>query len=316
MQRVNHPSPSLSPKGRGMILENAVSTIGKPEPTRSRIIIALIAVYLAWSSTYLAIKFALDGLPPLFLMGSRFFIVGIGLYIYLRKRDYPAPTRREWFWSFVISVFLLLGGSAGVAWAEQWVDSGLAALVIATTPLWTVIFSAIWKHRPTKLEWTGLLVGFGGIVLLNFGGNLRASPIAALALVLAAVFWAFGSAWSGHVPLPKGLMAGAAEMITGGALVMLVGFAMGERVSEIPPLRSVLAVVYLGIVGSLVGFTAYTYLLVRVRPALATSYAYVNPVLALLLGVWLNGEHVGVIEISAMAVILAGVLFVVLGQRR
>lgn len=293
-----------------------VSTIGKPEPARSRIIMALIAVYLAWSSTYIAIKFALEGLPPLFMMGIRFFIVGIGLYVYLRWKKYPAPTRKEWLWSFIISVFLLLGGSAGVAWAEQWVDSGLAALVIATTPLWTVIFASIGKHRATKIEWLGLIVGFGGIVLLNFSGNLRISPPAAFALVLAAMSWAFGSAWSSRVPLPKGLMAGAAEMITGGALVIAVGFLMGERVTEIPPLRSVLAVVYLGIVGSLVGFTAYMYLLVRVRPALATSYAYVNPVLALLLGVWLGGERVGMIEIAAMAVILAGVALVVLGQRK
>lgn len=293
-----------------------MSAMGKPEPTRSRIIMALIAVYLAWSSTYIAIKFALEGLPPLFMMGIRFFIVGIGLYIYLRWKKYPAPTRKEWLWSFIISVFLLLGGSAGVAWAEKWVDSGLAALVIATTPLWTVIFASIWKHRATKIEWLGLIVGFSGIVLLNFSGNLRINPAAAFALVLAAMFWAFGSAWSGHVPLPKGLMAGAAEMITGGALVVGVGFLMGERVTEIPPLRSVLAVVYLGVVGSLVGFTAYMYLLVRVRPALATSYAYVNPVLALLLGVWLNGERVGRVEISAMAVILAGVLLVVLSQRK
>jgi drug/metabolite transporter (DMT)-like permease len=293
-----------------------VKTLEKPEAGGPKIVAALIAVYLAWSSTYLVIKFALEGLPPLFMMGIRFFISGIGMYGYLRLKNRPAPAPNEWLWSFVISVFMLLGGSAGVAWAEQWVDSGLAALVIATTPLWTVIFASLWKQRTTKIEWLGLFVGFCGIVLLNFSGNLRINPAAGAALLFAAMSWAFGSAWSNHVRLPKGLMAGAAEMITGGALVMIVGFAMGERVTEIPPLKSVLAVVYLCIVGSLVGFTAYTYLLTRVRPALATSYAYVNPVLALLLGVWLGGERVGLIEISAMTVILAGVVLVVLGQKK
>ncbi|MDH4162548.1 MAG: drug/metabolite exporter YedA [Nitrospirota bacterium] len=286
------------------------------EPGRTNVIIALFAVYLSWSSTYIAIKFALESLPPLFMMGIRFFLFGLGMYFWLLKRGERTPSLREWLWSAVIGTFLMLGGSAGVAYAEQWVASGLAALVIATTPLWTVLFATIWKHRPNWIEWLGLAVGFSGIVLLNLGGDLRASPLGAGLLLLAAVSWAFGSAWSRHLPLPRGMMGGAAQMITGGAIVLIVGFAMGERVLTMPTTQSILAVIYLGIVGSLIGFNAYTYLLGRVRPSLATSYAYVNPVLALLLGLWIGGEKVGMLEVWAMGIILVGVMLVVMGQRR
>jgi drug/metabolite transporter (DMT)-like permease len=295
--------------------EGGRSTV--PQEARATgVIVALIAVYLSWSSTYIAIKFALESLPPLLMMGMRFFFFGLIAYAWLRLRGAARPSLREWWWSAVVGMFLMLGGSAGVAYAEQRVSSGLAALVIATTPLWTVLFAAIWKHRPNRVEWLGLSIGFSGIVLLNLGGDLRANPVSAGLLMLAALCWAFGSAWSRHVTLPKGMMAGAAQMIAGGAIVLIVGFAAGERVTTMPSLRSIGALVYLGIVGSLIGFTAYIYLLGRVRPALATSYAYVNPVLALLLGLWLGGEQIGMLEIWAMAIILAGVVLVMLGQRK
>jgi len=289
---------------------------GTQDGRASGVLAALIAVYLSWSSTYLAIKFALESLPPLLMMGMRFFFFGLIAYAWLRSRGADPPGLREWGWSAVIGMFLMLGGSAGVAYAEQWVSSGLAALVIATTPLWTVLFAAIWKHRPNWVEWLGLSIGFSGIVLLNLGGDLRANPVSAFLLMLAALCWAFGSAWSRQVPLPKGMMAGAAQMIAGGAIVLITGFAMGERVTAMPSLRSLAALAYLGIVGSLIGFTSYLYLLGRVRPALATSYAYVNPVLALLLGLWLGGEKIGMLEIWAMGIILFGVVLVVLGQRK
>ena len=286
------------------------------EPNRSRVLLALAAVYISWGSTYLGIKFALESLPPLFLMGVRFFLFGIVVYVFLRLRGAPAPGRVEWWWSAVIGTFLMLGGSASVSYAEQWVASGLAALVLATTPLWTVLFAGIWGRWPNRLEWTGLVVGLGGVVVLNMSGDLRAHPIGAVLLVLAAISWAFGSVWSRRVPLPKGMMAGAAQMITGGAIVMAVGFAMGERITALPTWRSVMAVLYLGVVGSLVGFSAYTYLLGRVRPALATSYAYVNPVIAVQLGAWLLGERIEGTSVIAMLIILVGVVLVALGQRQ
>jgi len=262
------------------------------------------------------IRIALAELPPLFLMGIRFFLFGIGIYGYLRMRGAPNPSLIEWLRSAVIGIFLMLGGSAGVAYAEQWVSSGLAALMIATTPLWTVLFAGIWRRWPNRLEWVGLLIGLAGIAVLNFEGDLRASPLGAALLIVAAMSWAFGSVWSQQMKLPRGMMAGAAQMITGGAVVLLFSLAIGERITAVPTWRSISAVLYLGIVGSLVGFTAYVYLLGTVRPALATSYAYVNPVIAVLLGIWVLGEQLHKTEMIAMAVILIGVVLVMLGQLR
>jgi drug/metabolite transporter (DMT)-like permease len=283
---------------------------------RTRVILALLAVYLSWGSTYLVIRIALVELPPLFMMGIRFFLFGIGIYGYLRMRGAPNPSLREWRRSAVIGFFLMLGGSALVAYAEQLVASGLAALVIATTPLWTVLFAGIWKRWPNRLEWAGLLVGLVGIVVLNFEGDLRASPLGAGLLIVAAMSWAFGSAWSQQMKLPRGMMAGAAQMITGGAIVLLFSLAIGEKVTAVPTWRSISAVVYLGIVGSLVGFTAYTYLISHVRPALAMSYAYVNPVIAVMLGILFAGERIALPGMIAMLIILSGVVLVAFAQRR
>lgn len=288
----------------------------KLSTNKTRVISALIAVYLSWGSTYLMIRIALDELPPLFMMCIRFFLFGIVIYAYLRLRGAPGPSIREWLWSTVIGAFLMLGGSAGVAYAEQSVASGLAALVIATTPLWTVLFAGIWKRWPNRLEWAGLLVGLAGIIVLNFEGDLRASPVGAALLILAAMSWAFGSAWSQNLKLPKGMMAGATQMITGGAVVLIISFAIGERITTIPTWRSISAVLYLGVVGSLVGFTAYTYLLNHVRPALATSYAYVNPIIAVLLGIWILGERIQTIGMLAMVIIIVGVVLVAFGQMK
>ncbi len=283
---------------------------------RGGILAALAAVYLSWGSTYLAIKFALEELPPFFMMGIRFFLFGIGFYLVLWAKGSPHPTGRQWLWSAVIGAFLMLGGSAGVAWAEQWVSSGMAALVIATTPLWTVLFVGIWKRWPNTWEWAGLIIGLLGIVVLNFEGDLRTSPLGAAALVLAAMSWAFGSALSQNISIPKGMMAGAAQMVAGGIIVLLVSFLVGERITVMPTWRSISAVLYLGVFGSLVGFTSYVYLLGRVRPALATSYAYVNPIIAVLLGIWILDERITMIGVSAMAIITAGVALVLVGQRK
>lgn len=287
-----------------------------PKNSKIKIFTALVAVYISWGSTYLAIRIALQELPPLFMMGIRFFFVGVVLYVFLRLRGAPVPNGVQWRNATIIGTFLFLGGSAGVAYAEQWVPSGLAALVIATTPLWTVLFTGIWNEWPTRSEWAGLTLGLAGIVLLNFESDLRANPLGAAALLVAAASWAFGSAWSRRLALPKGQMTGAVQMIMGGAIVLLVSLLIGERIEIVPTWRSLSAVLYLAVFGSLVGFTAYMHLLTRVRPALATSYAYVNPVFAVALGVWLAGEKITFIGITAMLVIVAGVVLVAGIRRR
>ncbi|HTG01697.1 MAG TPA: drug/metabolite exporter YedA [Nitrospirota bacterium] len=286
------------------------------EPGRTGVIASLAALYIIWSSTYLAIRIAIEGFPPFLMAGIRFFVVGIALYAYLRWKGAPAPRGLQWRAGAIVGGLLLLGGNGGVVFAEQSVSSGLAALGVATTPLWTVLFAGIWKRWPSRAEWAGIALGLVGIVLLNLESDFRASPAGAIALFIAAVSWALGSAWSRQLPLPAGMMASAVEMITGGALLLLTGAVAQERISALPSWRPVAAVVYLAVFGSLVGFSAFTHLINRVRPALATSYAYVNPALAVLLGVWLADERIGVMGLAAMFVILTGVVLVVLGQRR
>jgi drug/metabolite transporter (DMT)-like permease len=285
-------------------------------PGRARVITALLVLYSAWSSTYLAIHFSLESFPPFFTAGSRYMLVGLGMYVYLRSRGVPSPDKQEWTHSTIIGSFLLLGGTAGVVYAMQWVGSGTAALVIATTPLWTVLFAGIWKQWPQRNEWIGLMLGFSGIVLLNLEGDLRTHPLGATLLVLSAMSWALGSVLSLRLRLPSGMMSSAAQMFSGGLVVLIVGFASGERVPLHPSGKAVLALGYLMIFGSLLGYTAYTYLLKNVRPALATSYSYVNPALAVLLGVWFAHERITGITIAAMLIILAGVVLVIIGQRK
>lgn len=286
------------------------------EDINTKVIVALATLYLAWSSTYLAIRFSLESFPPFFTAGFRYMLVGAGMYAYLRIQGSPPPTRIQWRDSTIIGIFLLGGGTAGVVYAMQWVGSGTSALVIATTPLWTVLFGGIWKQWPQRNEWIGLLLGFSGIVLLNLQGDLRTHPAGAVLLVLSAASWSFGSVLSLRLNLPSGMMASAAQMFSGGFLVLLTGFLTGEQVPAHPPLRAIAALVYLALFGSLLGYTAYTYLLKNVRPALATSYSYVNPALAVMLGAWLADEKITGITVAAMIIILAGVVLVILGQRK
>ena len=283
---------------------------------RGRIFIALATLYLAWSSTYLAIHYSLESFPPFFTAGFRYLVVGACMFVYLRWRGAPPPTRAQWKGSAIIGTFLLLGGTGGVVYAMQWVGSGTAALVIATTPLWTVLFAGMGGTWPARREWIGLALGLAGIVLLNIHGDLRAHPLGAVLLVLSAASWSFGSVLSLRMALPSGMMASALQMFSGGLLVLMIGLVSGERLPDHPTTRAIGALIYLAIFGSLLGYTAYTYLLKHVRPSLATSYSYVNPVLAVLLGVWFAGEQITMTSIAAMLIILSGVVLVIMGQKK
>lgn len=292
-------------------LSEAVS--GQDEvPAASRthpvgILLALLALYLIWGSTYLGIRIAIESIPPLLMMGARFIIAGGILYLLLRIRGVPNPSRSQWLGSTAVGILLIGGGMGGVATAEQWVPSGVAAVCIATSPLWISLFAGLWGHWPVRSEWLGLGLGFMGVVLLNVGSGLWASPFGAIILLIAPMCWAFGSAWSNHLQLPPGLMASATQMLIGGIFVMTMGLALGQRITSLPSTQSLLALLYLIVFGSLIAYSAYGYVLRRVRPALAISYAYVNPVVAVCLGVALAGESVTVLTVVAMVVILVGV---------
>jgi drug/metabolite transporter (DMT)-like permease len=273
---------------------------------------SLLALYLIWGSTYLAIRIAVEGLPPLLMSGFRFLIAGIVLFAFLRLRGVETPPAREWTGAVVMGIFLLLGGNGLVAVAEQHVSSSLTAMVVGTVPLWAALFAGFWGRWPVRLEWFGLLVGFSGVVLLNAQGGLHARPLFAGLIVLSAASWAFGSIWGVRLPLPSGLMASACQMLVGGALLIFAGIARGEHPPRGLPGHSILAMTYLILVGSLIAYSANTYLLRHARPTLATSYAYVNPLVAVLLGVGFAGESIAPLGIAALVVILAGVVIVVL----
>jgi drug/metabolite transporter (DMT)-like permease len=285
--------------------EVLASTVSKPN--RLGIVLTILALYLIWGSTYLGIRIAIESIPPLLMIGVRFVIAGGILYLVLRMRGVPNPTRAQWLGSAAVGVLLIGGGMGGVASAEQWVPSGVAAVCIATSPLWISLFAGLWGSWPKRSEWLGLSLGFVGVVLLNLGSNLWSSPQGAIILLIAPVCWAFGSAWSHHLQIPAGLMASATQMLIGGVFVTFMGLILGQRITSLPTMQSLLALFYLITFGSLIAFSAYGYVLRRVSPALATSYAYVNPIVAVCLGVAIAGESITGFTILAMVVILHGV---------
>lgn len=272
------------------------------------VILALVTVYLVWGSTYYGIKVAIGSIPPLGMLGLRFFIAGVLLYGVLRLRGAAVPTPREWGNSAMIGLLLLGGGTGLVTLAERQASSSVAAMVIAVSPLFASLFARLWGERTGGREWLGIGVGLAGIVLLNLG-DLRATPLSAALLILAPLCWTFGSQWSRRLALPASLMGSAAEMLTGGALLLALSFIFRER-WQTPTPASLWALGYLIVFGSLLAYSAYMYLVAHVRPALATSYAYVNPLVAVLLGVGLGGEHLSALGWAALAVILAGVVLV------
>ena len=283
---------------------------------RLLIILSLLSLYFIWGGTYLAMRIALQGFPPFILAGVRQLTAGIILYLFLRLRRHESPTPKQWLTGIVVGGLLLVVGNGGVVFAEQWVSSGLAALALGAIPLWAALFSGLFGRWPTRLEWSGLGLGFLGVVLLNFENGLHANPLGAIVLLIAPVSWALGSILSQHLPSPKGLMASASQMLAGGVMLFIVGFGTGERMTSMPGPRPLAAMAYLIIGGSLVAFSAYGYLLRHVRPALATSYAYVNPLVAVGLGVALAGEQITMVGLIAMLTILSGVGLVTLGRER
>jgi drug/metabolite transporter (DMT)-like permease len=278
-------------------------------PPRGRVVAALLALYFIWGSTYLAIRLALPGFPPLMMSGLRFVVAGGLFYLLLRLRGLPNPTRAQWFAALRVGTLLILGNGLVVV-AEQWVSSGVAAVAIASVPLWSVLFAGLWGRWPAKGEWIGLMVGLAGVALLQSGGELRASPAGAVVLVLSAITWSLGSMWSTRLPLPAGPMAAATEMLTGGAVILAAALLRGERMTAIPDAQALSAFAYLVVFGSIVAYTAYAFLLARVRPALATSYAYVSPVIAVFLGAIVAAEQVTGVAVAALALILGGVAII------
>lgn len=295
-------------------------SVSLPVPGELRrwpVVLALGTLYLVWGSTYLAVWVAVEEFPPLLLTGLRYGLAGVVFFGFLWLRGHPLPTRLEWRNCAIVGTLLMGCGAGSVATAEQLgVASGLAALAVGAVPLWAGLFAGFWERWPSRIEWMGLALGMGGLVLLNLDSNMQSNPLGALVLIFGPACWAFGSVWSRGAALPKGMMAIAAQMLSGGIMTILIGLLLGERMTTMPSTQPLLGALYLAIFGALVGFSAYGYLLHRVRPILATSYAYVNPVIAVILGTIFAAEIITGQTIVAMLVILSGVALVMLGRER
>ncbi|MCY1145511.1 EamA family transporter [Actinoplanes sp. Pm04-4] len=273
----------------------------------------LLIVYVVWGSTYLAQKVGLETLPPLTMNATRFLVAGALLYAYCRWRRMPNPDRPQWRAGAIQGLLLPAAGTGGAAWAEQYLSSGITALFLATIPLWIVLGRRVADHE--KITWPvalGLLAGFTGVVVLarpSGGGDAVAIAVA----LGGALCWGLGTVYAGHAPRPQSaLMASAIEMLCAGAILVVLSGLTGEWSRIGLSGRSALAVGYLIVFGSLVAYTAYTWLLDHAAPRIVGTYAFVNPVVAVLLGWWILSEPLTLRTLLATGVIAAGVALIVL----
>jgi len=279
------------------------------------VLLCLAATWVIWGSTYLAIRFALRGLPPFFQMGSRFVVAGGLVLAWMRWRGAPWPTWRQWRHAAIVGSLLLVTGMGGTAVAEQTLPSGLVVAFVAVIPALVSLFNLFVGIRPGRLELAGMAVGFIGVLLLTRGAAFHASPTGLAAISLAVCSWALGSVLSQRsYPLAPGAMGYGSEMLVGGIFLLLISLAVGEHPQW--PLEPLVwgSWLYLVICGSLLAFNAYMYLLDHSSAAMASSYAFINPLIGMLLGTTLGGEIVSGDEWMAAGVILAGVVLLLSGR--
>jgi drug/metabolite transporter (DMT)-like permease len=298
--------------------------IGKSESSRKLLILfaAFFAVYVFWGSTYLAIKYAIQTLPPFLMAGTRFAVAGAILFAWARfSKDYERPKWEHWRTSIIVGTLLLLGGNGLVVYAEHYLPSSFAALLIATEPLWIVLLSWGWlgHRRPSWKVVLGLVIGFAGVWLLVSGGSAAATEASGqwfgiVAVLIASVSWAAGSIYGLRGPTPRSPVLGSGmQMIAGSASLLIVGAVRGELATFQPSsvsLNSLLGVGYLMVFGSLIGYTAYAWLLKNSRPSMVATYAYVNPVIAVLLGWLIAGESMTGQMLMGAGVIVGSVVLI------
>lgn len=289
-----------------------------------RLLLAFAAVYLIWGSTYLAIRIVVEHLPPALSAGIRFLIAGTVMLVYALLRGGKLPkTPRDWITVALTGVAMLGAGNGLVTWAEKWVESNQAALIIATSALWMAGFGTLGAkgERLAPLTLCGLSAGFAGVALLVGGGlHAHSAPLLTyIALLVAPIFWALGSVYSKRHPVAiTSAMSAALQMLAAGVLLASIGLAAGEapQLQWHGEMRGWMALLYLIVFGSCIAYGAFFYLVHEVSPALLGTYAYVNPAIAVALGWWVLDEHLGQTQIIGTAVILLGVLLVTLGSAR
>lgn len=281
---------------------------------RWQIAFALFAVYVIWGSTYVAMAIGVRHFPPYLMGGMRYTAAGLAIFLVLLLRGERWPDRRVWAAALLTGILLLTVGNGAVNQAITHVSSGLAALVIASSSLFAALFARFWGDPVSRREWAGIVVGFSGVALLAARTELRADLFALALLVGASASWALGSIWSRHLPqASSSWMASATQLLCGGAGMLAISLLRGEQLPAAVPAEGWLALAYLAVFGAVIAFSAYAFLLKNTRPALATSTAYVNPVIAVALGALLLSEPVTGAEVLAMLLVLAGVVLVSTG---
>ena len=290
---------------------------GGVTPARDKTVIAALAtVYVIWGSTYLAIKIGLETMPPFFMQGTRFVIASAAVLGFLKWRGVPWPTPAQIRNASIVGLLLLIGGLGMVTLAEKrGVDTGLVATIIAVQPMLMSLWGGIWKSWPRRVEWLGMVVGLVGVVVLMSDKGLSGSWSGVSLVFIACVNWSFGSALSRRISMPDGPMTTGIEMAAAAIGYMILSFVRSEDIG-VPSLKSALGVAYLIVFGSIVAFSAFTYLIGNVRGPLAMSYAYVNPAIAVLLGVLFSNESLSANMAVALPIILVGVAIVTNAGRR
>jgi drug/metabolite transporter (DMT)-like permease len=286
-------------------------------PLSTTVLVCLAATWLVWGSTYLAIKFALLSFPPFFQMGTRFLFAGVLLLAWMRFRGAPWPDVKQWRNALIVGALMLGGGMGGTAYAEVSVRSGLVVAFIAVVPLMIAALNRLYGVKPGRLELAGIGVGLMGVLMLTQGAGFQASHAGLIAISVACITWSVGSVLSQRsLPLAPGPTGFASEMICGGLVLLALSLINGEAPQWPPQPAALTAWFYLVVFGSLIAFNAYMLLLARAPAALASSYTFVNPVIAMLLGVAIAGEHVTHFEWIAVSVVLTGVLLLLWRRAR
>jgi drug/metabolite transporter (DMT)-like permease len=317
-QKISHPSAPQT------TLRVSLSSAAKV--SRVRLVAAFAAVYLVWGSTYLGIRYAIETIPPLLMMGMRHLLAGGFLYAWVRWRGTPAPRLREWTYPAVIGALLFLGGHGSLAWAEQRVPSGIAALLVATLPIWIAVLARLWgtERHLSGRALAGLVLGFVGVAVL-FGPDLLhhtagLNLLGAGAVLFGTFIWAAGTIYMRSVKMPDSpVLSSAMQMLAGGASLLIAASLSGEvggfHLFAVTT-RSWLSQAYLIVFGSIIAFTAYSWLHMVAPASRVATYAYVNPVVAVLVGWALAAEPIGIFTVIAMVIILAGVGLVNAGHQQ
>jgi drug/metabolite transporter (DMT)-like permease len=296
-----------------------IDLLNTTRPARAKIVLAFGVIYIVWGSTYLAIRFAVQTIPPFWMAGVRFVIAGSLMYVMLRLRGTPPPLRKHWLGAASVGALLLVGGNGSLVWSEQRVPSGLAAIILATISLWLVLLDCLRKNGPKltgRVAW-GLMIGLAGIAILvgpaKLWGSSRLDTLGAAVLMFSAFCWAAGSLYSrGAVLPPSPFLAAAMEMMAGGAMLIVLGvlFEVHRLHWRAISFRSASGLIYLIAAGSWLGFTAYIWLLGVVSTSRVATYAYVNPIVAVFLGWLLGREAISARELLATGIIVGAVALI------